>query len=250
MIFCAKTDTGSCRPHNEDCFGSYISKDGQTLFFVIADGMGGHNAGEVASGMLVDFFVKRVMESDRGDWTEESLKNLAVTAIQDANAMILQTARLDAGKYGMGTTAVVCIFYGDKLITANVGDSRAYISTKSKLIRITQDHSFVEDLLRQGAIDSKEAKRHPDRNLITRAVGCTEDVQVDVFVTDFEKDCVLLMCSDGLNSMVDDDAMQRVIRRNKNMEKLCDRLVSMAMKNGGADNITVVVARRDSEVIL
>lgn len=249
MVFCAKTDTGNCRPHNEDCFGSYISKDGQTVFFVIADGMGGHNAGEVASGMLVDFFIKKVMESDRGVWTEASLEALAVTAIQDANSLIFQAARQDAGKYGMGTTAVACIFHKDKLITANVGDSRAYISTKSKLIRITRDHSFVEDLVRQGAIDLQEAKKHPDRNLITRAVGCTETVKVDVFVTDFEKDCVLLMCSDGLNSMVEDEAMQRVIRRNKNMEKLCDRLISMAMKNGGADNITVLVARRDNEVI-
>lgn len=248
MVFSAKTDTGYLRPHNEDCLGSYVSRDGKTTFLIVADGMGGMNAGEVASRMQVELFINKVSALDCSGWDDSRLADLAREAIQEANAAIYRKALEDPDKYGMGTTAVVCILHGDKLITANVGDSRAYISTKSELIRVTRDHSYVEDLVRQGAISSGQAKKHPDRNIITRAVGCMEEIEVDIFVNDFGKDNVLLMCSDGLNNMVEDDYLQRLIRRNKNMDKLADRLISVAKKNGGVDNITVIVARRSNEV--
>ena len=248
MVFSAKTDTGYMRPHNEDCLGSYVSKDGKTTFLIVADGMGGMNAGEVASKMQVELFLKKVSDLDCSGWADDRLAEVAKEAIQEANLAIYREALRDLNKYGMGTTAVVCILHGDKLITANVGDSRAYISTRSELIRVTRDHSYVEDLVRQGAISSQQAKEHPDRNIITRAVGCLEDIEVDIFINDFDKDSVLLMCSDGLNNMVEDDYLQRLIRRNKNMDKLADRLIAVAKKNGGADNITVIVARRSSEV--
>ena len=248
MVISARTDTGYMRPHNEDCFGSYVSKDGKTTFLIVADGMGGRNAGEVASRMQVELFLKKVAALDCGDWEVRQLSAFAENIIKEANGIIARESLRDPEKYGMGTTAVVCILHGDKLITANVGDSRAYISTKSELIRVTRDHSYVENLVRQGAISSEQAKAHPDRNIITRAVGCMEDIKVDTFFNDFGKDSVLLMCSDGLNNMVDDDYLQRLIRRNKNMDKLADRLVSVAKKNGGDDNITVIVARRSNEV--
>ncbi len=250
MVFSAKTDTGYIRPHNEDCLGSYVSRDGKTTFLIVADGMGGMNAGEVASRMQVELFIKKVSELDCSGWEDDRLAWIAGEAIQEANAAIYKKAMEDSDKYGMGTTAVVCILHGDKLITANVGDSRAYISTKSELIRVTRDHSYVEDLVRQGAISSRQAKEHPDRNIITRAVGCMKEIKVDIFINDFEKDSVLLMCSDGLNNMVEDDYLQSLIRRNKNMDKLADRLIAVAKKNGGVDNITVIVARRSNEVKL
>ena len=249
MVFSAKTDTGYLRPHNEDCFGSYVSRDGETLFLIVADGMGGQNAGEIASGMLVDFFVNRVSALDCSGWSDTQLERVLIATIKDANVAICKEAERNPEKYGMGTTAVACVLHDGKLITANVGDSRAYISTKSDLIKVTEDHSYVEDLVRQGAISSSQAKNHPDRNIITRAVGCMEEIEVDTFVNEFDKNSVLLMCSDGLSNMVDDDYMQRLIRRNKNMDKLADRLISEAKKNGGDDNITVIVARRSEEVI-
>ena len=169
-------------------------------------------------------------------------------AIEAANTEIIDQAQRDEGLRGMGTTMVVATIVGNYAYVANVGDSRAYISTKSELIRVTRDHSYVEDLVRQGAISSSQAREHPDRNIITRAVGCMEHIEVDIFVNDFGKDSVLLMCSDGLNNMVEDDYLQRLIRRNKNMDKLADRLIAVAKKNGGADNITVIVARRSNEV--
>lgn len=248
MVFSAKTDTGYMRAHNEDCLGSYVSKDGKTTFLIVADGMGGMNAGEVASKIQVELFLKKVSELDCSGWDDDRLAAVAENAIKEANAVIYQEALKDPDRYGMGTTAVICIVHEDKLITANVGDSRAYISTKSELIRVSRDHSYVEDLVQQGAISSIQARKHPDRNIITRAVGCMEHIEVDIFVNDFGKDSVLLMCSDGLNNMVEDDYLQRIIRRNKNMDKLADRLISVAKKNGGADNITVIVARRSNEV--
>ena len=248
MVFSAKTDTGKVRPHNEDCVGSYVSQDGQTVFLIVADGMGGMNAGEVASKRQIDVFLQKVSEEDQKDWNEEKLAALAREAIWEANGTIYRESLLDPSKYGMGTTAVVCILHGDRLITANVGDSRAYISTKSELIRVTRDHSYVEELVRQGVITPEQAKVHPDRNIITRAVGSLPGVEVDVFFNDFGPDSVLLMCSDGLSNMVEEDYLQRVIRRNKDMDKLTDRLISAAKKNGGIDNITVIAARHGSEV--
>ncbi len=249
MVFSGKTDTGRLRPHNEDCFGSYISEDGKILFLIVADGMGGQNAGEVASRMLVDFFISKVSSLDLNGWDNSQLEQVLINTIKEANTAICREAELNPEKYGMGTTAVACILHDGMLITANVGDSRAYISTPSELIRVTEDHSYVEDLVRQGAISSTQARNHPDRNIITRAVGCMESIEVDTFVNEFDRNSVLLMCSDGLNNMVDDDYMQRIIRRNKNMDKLADRLISVAKKNGGDDNITVIVARRGEEVI-
>lgn len=249
MVFSGKTDTGRLRPHNEDCFGSYVSEDGKTLFLVVADGMGGQNAGEVASRMLVDLFVEKAAALQCEEMTVEELREFLVETVKEANRVIGREAENNPQQAGMGTTAVACILRDGKLIIANVGDSRAYVSEKSRLIKITRDHSYVEDLVRQGAISASQARNHPDKNIITRAVGCMDQIEVDTFVWDFGKDNVLLMCSDGLSNMVEDDYLQRLIRRNRNMDKLSDRLVSVARKNGGSDNITVIVARRSDEVI-
>ncbi len=249
MVFSGKTDIGKLRPHNEDCFGSYASKDGDALLLVVADGMGGRNAGEVASKMLVDLFMEKATFLDKKDLTTTQLKNFLSETIKEANRVISKEAEKNPERAGMGTTAVACVIKEGKLIVANVGDSRAYVSEKSNLIRITRDHSYVEDLVQQGAISEAQARKHPDKNIITRAVGCMKKIEVDLFVRPFEKDNVLLMCSDGLTNMVEDDYLQRLIRRNKNMEKLSGRLISVAKKNGGSDNITVIVARRSEEVV-
>lgn len=249
MVFSGKTDIGRLRPHNEDCLGSYVSDDGNTLLLVVADGMGGRNAGEVASKMLVDLFMEKAPFLNKADLTIEQLQEFLSDTIKEANVVIGREAEKNEEKMGMGTTAVACILRDGKLITANVGDSRAYISEKSRLVRVTRDHSYVEALVQQGAISEAQARIHPDKNIITRAVGCMDKIDVDTFVKEFEKDSVLLMCSDGLTNMVEDDYLQRLIRRNKNMDKLSDRLVSVAKKNGGSDNITVIVARRNEEVV-
>ncbi|MBE7056738.1 MAG: Stp1/IreP family PP2C-type Ser/Thr phosphatase [Ruminococcaceae bacterium] len=249
MVFSAKTDVGRVRPHNEDCFGSYVSEDGSVLFLVVADGMGGQNAGEVASKMLVDCFMNKTSFLNKKNLTPEQLQDFLTDTIKEANLNILKEAKDNSEQSGMGTTAVACILQEDKLIVANVGDSRAYVSSQSVLAKVTEDHSYVEDLVRKGAISQEQARNHPDKNIITRAVGCMDDVEVDTFVKDFDKNSVLLMCSDGLSNMIEDDYMQRIIRRNKNMDKLAERLIYVAKKNGGTDNITVIVARRSDEVI-
>ena len=246
LSFSAKTETGKVRPHNEDTFAVCESQDG-VLFFLVADGMGGHNAGEVASGKVRDTFTRKISKANTSEMTEEQIGALLVKTIEEADDKIFKDTLKHPERTGMGTTAVAGAIIDDRVIIANVGDSRAYISGKSRLTKISVDHSYVEELVQQGILTEEEARVNPRRNEITRAVGCLSEMDVDVFLADFPKDSVLLLCSDGLYSMVPDDRLQHLIRRYKDMSKLSERLVAEANSNGGADNITVIVARRTSE---
>ena len=212
------------------------------------DGMGGANAGEVASKILTDHFTKKMKKINFGKMTIDSVKKTLTEVIRGANEKIYKKATSKKALSGMGTTVVAGVLFGEKLIAANVGDSRAYISHKSRLEIVTEDHTFVHDLFRSGAISATEEKNHPSKHILTRAVGVHSDVEVDTYICDFPKDAVLLLCSDGLTNMIEEPPMQRLIRRHKNMEKLSDRLVAVANEKGGQDNITVIVARRQEEV--
>lgn len=225
------TDTGRVRSHNEDCCGIFAP-----ACYVVADGMGGHAAGEVASGMLLDT-VRTCLEG-RSGLGEEELRQ----AVIEANRRICETAKASAALSGMGTTATLLHVDAGKGAGywAHVGDSRLYLMRAGVLTQITRDHSYVEDLVAQGEITEEEARRHPQRNMLTRAVGVEELVEVDTGCVNLQMGDVLLLSTDGLTNMVTDEAICTMLCEAR--EDPAKTLVSRAVENGGIDNVTAVVA--------
>ena len=227
------TDTGRQREANED---SYFSR---APLFAVADGMGGAQAGEVASRMAVEAF-ERVDEGAAAP--EELLRQTA----QDANREIFELAQGDASRSGMGTTLTAALLHGDEISFGHVGDSRAYVFREGKLKQITNDHSLVEELRRQGKLTRDQAAEHPQRSVITRALGPEPNVDVDTMTFSARPGDVFLLCSDGLTTMLDDEDVAAVLAREDNLPMAARRLIRAANDRGGRDNITVVLFRLET----
>lgn len=225
--YAARSDVGSVREHNED---SYLVK---TPLFVVADGMGGHEAGEVASNIAVT-----TMEAHAPKST--SPEALAAAVIK-ANEAILRGAQDGTGKPGMGTTLTAAFVFEDEATIAQVGDSRAYLLHDGQLQRITRDHSLVADLIEQGRLTEAEARFHPQRSVITRALGSDPHMQPDLYTLHVEEGDRLLLCSDGLCSMISDEDIEEILLDNPAPAHACDALVEEAIIAGGLDNVTVIV---------
>lgn len=234
MKFAVKTDIGK-RIHNEDNF-LLPEKDGCPMLFAVADGMGGHAAGAVASQLLVD----ELQGLDQNLRPEKELELLRL-AIENANLTIYRSAEQDRALRGMGTTLVAALILGTKYIAANVGDSRMYQFNGTSLHQITTDHSLVEQLVRSGAITRAEAHVHPQRNIITRAMGVSPVVDVDLFERDWSTGDILMICSDGLHGALEVDDIVSVLSSARSLENMCELLVQLALDNGGTDNITVIL---------
>lgn len=237
MKFYAITDIGRKRELNED----YIYTSGQPIgalpnLFIVADGMGGHKAGDYASMHTVDRFVEVIRELGEEHGVQDAI-NEAVTA---ANAYIYQRSRENSNLSGMGTTLVLASCIGNEAIVANIGDSRLYL-VNDAMTQITRDHSLVEEMVTLGGIDREMARNHPDKNIITRAVGVKEKVAADFFEVDLTKGDMLLLCSDGLTNMLRDEEIYQIIQNNKELEQAAKALVDAANENGGRDNIAVVL---------
>ena len=237
MKFYAITDIGRKRELNED----YIYTSGQPIgalpnLFIVADGMGGHKAGDYASMHTVDRFVEVIRELGEEHGVQDAI-NEAVTA---ANAYIYQRSRENSNLSGMGTTLVLASCIGNEAIVANIGDSRLYL-VNDAMTQITRDHSLVEEMVTLGGIDREMARNHPDKNIITRAVGVKEKVAADFFEVDLTKGDKLLLCSDGLTNMLRDEEIYQIIQDNKELEQAAKALVDAANENGGRDNIAVVL---------
>lgn len=237
MKFYAITDIGRKRELNED----YIYTSGQPIgalpnLFIVADGMGGHKAGDYASMHTVDRFVEVIRELGEEHGVQDAI-NEAVTA---ANAYIYQRSRENSNLSGMGTTLVLASCIGNEAIVANIGDSRLYL-VNDAMTQITRDHSLVEEMVTLGGIDREMARNHPDKNIITRAVGVKEEVAADFFEVDLTKGDKLLLCSDGLTNMLRDEEIYQIIQNNKELEQAAKALVDAANENGGRDNIAVVL---------
>ena len=224
------TDTGRSREANED---SYFSR---APLFAVADGMGGAQAGEVASRMAVEAF-ERADES--GAAPEELLRRTA----QEANREIFDLAQGDSSRSGMGTTLTAALLHGDEISFGHVGDSRAYVFREGKLKQITNDHSLVEELRRQGKLTRDQAAEHPQRSVITRALGPEPNVDVDTMTFSARPGDVFLLCSDGLTTMLEDEDVAAILARESDLHKAARRLVRAANERGGRDNITVVLFR-------
>ncbi len=238
MKFYAITDIGRKRELNED----YIYTSGQPIgalpnLFIVADGMGGHKAGDYASMHTVDRFVEVIRELGEEHGVQDAI-NEAVTA---ANAYIYQRSRENSNLSGMGTTLVLASCIGNEAIVANIGDSRLYLVNDDAMTQITRDHSLVEEMVTLGGIDREMARNHPDKNIITRAVGVKEKVAADFFEVDLTKGDKLLLCSDGLTNMLRDEEIYQIIQENKELEQAAKALIDAANKNGGRDNIAVVL---------
>ena len=207
--------------------------------FIVADGMGGHQAGDFASKFTVNTVVQEISECGESD-PERALRY----AIERANAMLRERAFEDMSLYGMGTTVVAaCVLEDEKLLVANVGDSRLYI-VGDTIRQITKDHSLVEEMIRTGGIDRKSARNHPKKNVITRAVGAEDAIEVDFFLTEFKENELALMCTDGLTNMLEDEEIRMIIAGAPDIVEKTERLVAAANENGGRDNISVILISR------
>jgi serine/threonine protein phosphatase PrpC len=246
--FAEITDTGRVREHNEDAIGS-VPEIG---LMVLADGMGGYNAGEVASGIAVQIVTELATvgagREERHDIDPHSgLMRQSIVlrdAVYRANKIIYQTAQSQTHCEGMGTTIVACMYYDDKVSVAHVGDSRAYRLRGDKLEQITLDHSLLQELVDRGFYSEEEAQRSTNRNYVTRALGVEPTVEVEVHEHDVLPEDVYLLCSDGLPDMVEDDDIHLTISTfNASLEVVGQQLVDLANDHGGRDNISVMLAQ-------
>ena len=237
----AMTDVGRTRVVNQDYVFSCLEPVGNLPnLFIVADGMGGHQAGDFASSYSVKKFLESVSLS-----LQKNPHKIFEDAIRYANRELIEKAKANPELKGMGTTLVALTIIGDKAYVANVGDSRLYCM-EEVLTQITVDHSLVQEMIRIGELTKEDARLHPDKNIITRAVGAGRDINADYFEFTITKDSILLMCSDGLSNMVADDQIAVLLKSADAPEKVGKKLVETANRNGGKDNIAVIVINSKS----
>jgi serine/threonine protein phosphatase PrpC len=245
MRYAVKSDKGLKRDINEDSYNIIEGCSEIPITFVIADGMGGHNSGELASRMAVECagdYIKRYPEKFR---REENIFSAIQEVMEKANTNVYKTSLENKSSYGMGTTFIIAVIYNQKLFIGHVGDSRVYLIREENISRLTTDHSYIEELIKNGSLTREEASVHPNRNVITRALGCSEEMQVDTYSCDLEKNDYLLLCTDGLTNMLEEEEIKEIILRLGEPEPICDELVRKANENGGEDNTTVIVIKND-----
>ena len=231
------TDVGRRREMNQDyVFTSETAVGKLPNLFLVADGMGGHKAGEYASRRAIEIIVEHIKAGE-----SKQAVTLIKKGILEANRYLLKEALIDIEKEGMGTTIVIATIIGKKLLAANVGDSRLYIVNEEEISQVTRDHSYVAEMVRSGKIKKSEAKYHPDKNKITRAVGVFPTVDVDFFEVELKEHDMVLLCTDGLTNMVDDEDIKSIILAQRDIVEQTQALVEAANKNGGTDNITVLL---------
>ena len=226
--FGSRTDVGCVRDHNED------SLVVAPPLFAVADGMGGHAAGEVASEIAVNVLADLAPKDLDGAVLEH--------AVEEANHEIIRAARDGRGRDGMGTTLTACMLENERLIIAQVGDSRAYLLHHGKLQQLTRDHSLMADMIEAGQLTPEEARHHPQRSVITRALGSDPNTRPDMYEINVETGDRLLVCSDGLSSMIEDEQIEAVMRRVPDPQRCASQLVNEAIAAGGHDNVTVIVS--------
>ena len=240
-----RTDTGRVRPSNQDAFICGRLSD-TALFAVVCDGMGGANGGNVASAIAARVMAERIVENFRDNMTMESVHNILESAVSVANAEIFDAALDDPTLRGMGTTVVAAVVVGDQVCIAHVGDSRAYVLNRPdrSIKQVTTDHSVVQEMVQSGKLTQAEAKYHPRKHFITRALGVEETVECDFTQFPYPDKGMLLICTDGLTNMVDADEIN-IIAYSSGKEEIADRLIAAANMSGGSDNITVAVILPD-----
>ena len=237
----AKSDVGKVREINEDSY--YISESlDEVQLYIIADGMGGYNGGEIASSLAIKS-AKNYIENNFKDIEKDrdSIIQLLGSSMEYANMVVYEKSQEKPELHGMGTTLEICLIYNNKVYIGHIGDSRIYRIRKEFIRKLTQDHSYVQKLVKEGKITKEQAEVHPQKNMLTRALGCNAFVEPDVMVKGFLKDDILVMCSDGLTNMVKTEIIYQ--EASKNIEQAPKELVRIANENGGKDNVTVVIIK-------
>ncbi|MBQ9297473.1 MAG: Stp1/IreP family PP2C-type Ser/Thr phosphatase [Clostridia bacterium] len=237
----AGTDIGKARETNQDYY--YISKNSDDIkLCVLADGMGGYAGGEVASNLAVSSAKNYIYNNyNNTDFTVEAIINLLKDATQYANMIVYEKTRQVPELGEMGTTLEIALIVEDKMYISHVGDSRIYKIRNGKINKITNDHSYVENLIQDGTITEEEAKYHPKKNVLTKALGCTAFIEPDLLVEKFMENDIILICSDGLTNMLSEEEIVKIIEENP--ESPNKALILAANKEGGMDNITVIVIK-------
>ncbi len=234
----SKTDVGMMREVNQDYVFASAGRIGSLPnLLVVADGMGGHAAGDFASRFAVEELKKEILSS-----SEMHPEKIIQSAIQTANIKLIEESHKNPHLEGMGTTLVVATVIEHTLYFANVGDSRLYL-INDQIAQLSKDHSLVQEMVRLGGINEEEAKHHPDKNIITRAIGAKQQVEIDFFEYHIGEDDTILMCTDGLSNMVDDEEIFRIVKSSRDVVEVVENLINRANINGGADNIGIVVAK-------
>ena len=236
MKYAYCTDVGKKRDNNEDAL--YICSDKE--FYIVADGMGGHNAGEIASKKVTE-----IVSSNLKEKLEKLNQADIISAIEKANKSIFELSEKDDTLKGMGTTIVALTADCDRFIIAHVGDSRAYLISNNEIKKLTMDHSWVQELINTGALTPSEAKDHPHKNVITRAIGISREVKIDIQQSIWNKNDKILLCTDGLTSHVEDSDILNIISQNSDIWVCTQSLIDLANERGGSDNITVVLVENN-----
>jgi PPM family protein phosphatase len=239
------TDKGKIRQHNEDNGGIFINQHGDYLA-VVADGMGGHRAGDVASEMTVNFFKKEWELSGKIASPEEAQQWLN-TKVNEINQKVFDHSKEHEECEGMGTTLVAAVCTSIFVTIANIGDSRGYILNESGLGQLTEDHSLVNELVRSGQISREDAEHHPRKNVLIRALGTEEKIIMDLKTITFEEGDYLFLCSDGLSNKVSEEEMLTILKEEQSLETKGEKLIALANDHGGEDNITLVIVEYAAE---
>ena len=238
MRIVAKTDIGKKRNNNQDSYAAGELPN-SVAWAIVCDGMGGAAGGNVASSNAVKVISERITSSYRPGMSPNSIKNMLVSAITAANISVYDMSRVNKELEGMGTTVVCTVITDSVAYIAHAGDSRAYAVSDNTVNQLTKDHSVVQQLVEEGTISPDEAKIHPKKNLITRALGVESEIKIDYCEYDMKQDDILILCTDGFTNFVENDEFLNIVENNSYYE-IADKLVQAANDNGGGDNITVV----------
>jgi len=238
------THQGNVRKENQDCFRLEAPENREVLTAVLCDGMGGARGGSIASGIAADTFIYHAANSVDERSTAADLRKIMSTVVTTANEKVYNKSFSDVSCMGMGCTLVGVMIAGKHTLIANVGDSRAYRCAGGKIRQITSDHSLVADMLARGKITPEEAKTHPQKNIITRAVGVEATVKCDLFEEKLVPGDWVLLCSDGLSNLVSEDEMNDIVTRTTEPEAGCQELLDMALQRGAPDNVTILLIQR------
>jgi len=248
LLIVNRSDIGRIRQVNEDSVLSGQLNE-QVSFAIVADGMGGHQAGDVASQMAIEAFQKVLEQhAELTNWKLEDGKRIMKIAIRQANDEIYELASQKEQYHNMGTTMVAALLWESTMIIGHVGDSRAYRINEEGIQQLTLDHSLVNALIQSGQLTAEEAEHHPRRNVLTRAIGTDSEVEIDVQALDWSTSDILLLCSDGLSNRVSDDVILNIVQHEDGLDQKANTLIELALDAGGDDNITVILCANEDYV--
>lgn len=246
MFICACSDVGKIRDINQDAY--YYVEDPTLPIFIVADGMGGHKAGEVASNLAISTVIRHYEKCrEKLIKKEMFIPQFLNEAVEYANDNLIEESKSDNELKGMGTTVTMCLILDGEMYVGHVGDSRAYLLRDKELTQITQDHSLVGELLRIGSITKDEAVNHPKKNIITRALGSDPKIKVDVFNRELKRGDKIILCTDGLTNMVTEGKILDILLSDENPSAICSTLVNISNEAGGIDNTTIMIIKANEE---